>query len=181
MSRLLACDPSVRRPGVALFFDTRLVACDVLRPAPADDPSQRCRVAVLAIVGWALDSRRVTRLDFLTDLDELVVEWPQWYATGKSKGDPNDLAYLAGIDVGLAVAFPGAAVRSPVPRDWIGGLPKATSGDPWASPRGVRIAARLSDAERALVPDSHDAIDAVGLGLWACDRFDRRRVYSGAT
>jgi hypothetical protein len=114
-------------------------------------------------------------------VDELVVEWPQWYATGKTKGDPNDLAYLAGIATGLAVAFPGAAVRSPVPRTWIGGLPKATSGDPWASPRGARVASRLSDAERALVPDSHDAIDAVGLGLWACGRFDRRRVYSGAT
>lgn len=180
-SWLLAVDPSVRSPGVALFRDTRLVACDVRKLRLVGDPAVRCRAAVESVYDWSFDNRRIERLDFTRELGDLVVEWPQWLAVGKSKADPNDLAFLAGIGAGLAVAFPCATVRSPVPRDWIGGLPKSTTGDPWNSPRGHRIADRLSPLERALVPDSHDAIDAVGLGLWALGRFERKRVFPGAT
>lgn len=171
---LLAADPSIRSPGVALFADDVLIAAAALEVPPAEPMALRAALAARAIVGWSA-VRHVRQVDLV------VVEWPQWYATGKSQGDPNDLAGLAGVGAAVAALLPYAEVRAPVPRDWIGGLPKSTRGDPWASPRGARVRSRLSAAEIELVPAQHDAIDAVGLGLWALGRFERRRVLPGAT
>lgn len=177
--RLLAVDPSIRSPGVALFEGGTLIAAAVLKVPPAEPMALRAALAARAVVGWA--TLPASQVGFAVGIDAVVVEWPQWYAAGKSQGDPNDLAGLAGVGAAVAALLPYAEVRAPVPRDWIGGLPKSRTGDPWASPRGARVRARLTPAELALVPKSHDAIDAVGLGLWAVGRFQRARVFPGAT
>lgn len=113
---------------------------------------------------------------------ELAFEWPQVYRGAKSKGDPNDLPGLAGVGMAVAGMLPGLElVRSPTPAQWSGQLPKSTTGDPWASPRGQRVRSRLSPAELGLVQAQHDAIDAVAIGLWALGRLAPRRVFPGAT
>ena len=81
----------------------------------------------------------------------------------------------------VAALLPGADVACYTPGEWTRGIPKKTTGSAKTGPRALRILSRLSDAERAVVPDSHDALDAVGLGLYRLGRFERRRVLPGAT
>lgn len=180
MSVLLAVDCSLVTPGAALFVDgvLRRAARVRIKGAP-EDRADRCRYVAQDIRAWARAIQH--HIAPQHDMSELVLEWPQIYRASKSKGDPNDLIGIAGVAAALAALLPSARVRSPTPAEWIGQVPKSTSGDPWSSPRGGRIAARLSMAEISVVEPSHDAIDAVGLGLWALGRLDRKRVFPGAT
>lgn len=179
---LLAFDPGADHPAVALFRCGVLRSSERLRPDASW--AQLCvldrsiRIATAAI-RWAM------ALD--ADPVALVVEHPQVYRGGKSKGDPADLLLLATINGALggvlsyAVAPRDRAlvVLSPTPGEWAGQLPKATKGDPWKSPRAALVRDRLSPAELEVVQSTHDAIDACGLGLWALGRFDVRRVLPG--
>ena len=85
-----------------------------------------------------------------------------------------------------------AAILTPTPAEWIGQLSKVCPacrgkakkkcsecrGSAWETPRGRRIRSRLTPAELALVPDQNDAIDAVGLGLYALGRLTPQRSLS---
>lgn len=175
MSILLAVDPSIRSPGAAIFVSNELAAACVLKLEDiGGDIGHRTRYASRRICDWA----RATGLP-VTSATVLIYEWPQIYAAAKSKGDPNDLPGLAAVGAGVAAMMPWhSSILTPTPREWTGGVPKSTKGDPWLSARGIRIASRLSEKELSLVPKSHDAIDAVGLGLFALGRFQRRRVIS---
>lgn len=51
-------------------------------------------------------------------------------------------------------------------------------GSAWETPRGRRIRSRLTPAELALIPDQNDAIDAVGIGLFALCRLEKISVFS---
>ena len=182
MSVLLAVDCSLVTPGAALFVDGVLVRAERVKAAAwvkkTLSRASRCAVVASAIEAWG---RSV--LLGQTDrgkMTELVLEWPQIYRASKSKGDPNDLLGIAGVAAALA-ALVGVPCKSPTPAEWIGQLPKATSGDPWTSPRGARVRARLGAEELAACENTHDAIDAVGLGLWSLGRLDRKRVFPGAT
>lgn len=175
---VLAVDPSVASPGAALFGDGILIAADRFspsRPVGLESRGRRARRVAKMIFHWLPA--------YTASVDVLVYEWPQVYTAKKSKGDPNDLIALAAVGAALAGLLDGQLVEehTPTPAEWTGGVPKVTRGNPWRSPRGARVAARLSAAERALVPDSHDAIDSVGLGLWYLGRFERARVFPGAT
>jgi hypothetical protein len=177
---LLAIDPSIRSPGVALFRAGKLVvAARVTFPIDAtQNDAERCLAAADAIAGWAnqMGARP----------DAIAFEWPQVYAREKSKGDPNQLIPMAGVDLALATGFTiAAAMRKSrlrvlcyKPADWIGQLPKATRGSAKSSPRAQRILSRLDAAEVAALPDQHDAIDAVGIGLHALGRLGVRRSLS---
>ena len=173
---LLAIDPSVNSPGVALFDGDVLIAAD-RATAPKEwsklgDGDRWLRVA-RSIVLWA-DTACAQRIRIV------VFERPQWYQRAKSKGDPNQLAGLAGV-AGAVTGILGPhfpTVLSPTPAEWIGQLPKATRGSAKKSPRAARILSRLGENELKLVPDQHDALDAVGLGLWALGRLTPRRVLS---
>jgi hypothetical protein len=176
---IVAVDPSVRSPGAAVI-DHRgiLVAATAFKidtPFSDEDRGTRARHVARVIFAW------YRGCDFRPRELTAVYEWPQIYRASKSKGDPNDLVALAAVGTLVAEMINADRDLSPKPAEWIGNLPKVTKGDPWKSPRAMRIASRLSPAERARVPDSHDAIDAVGLALFAAGRLDQRRVLPGAT
>ncbi len=195
---LLALDPGMCSPGVALFSANKLVAAGrvavpVLK-TPYEDGARWLYVA-REIVQW-FDLQRHPAQPWC---EEVIFEKPQWYPQSKSKVDPNSLVGIAGVAsvvVGILstrVATP--IVFSPTPREWIGQVSKVCltckgkakkkcvdcHGSAWETPRGRLIRSRLSPAELALVPDQNDAIDAVGLGLFRLGRLAPRRVFSNGT
>jgi len=172
--RLLAVDPSVRSVGLAEFHNGELWHCWRVISQPSNSiDSEGAR--------WLRVSRDVIRsTDTLPDT--IVYERPQIYRASKSKGDPNDLLGLVGVGASvaalLATTNPNLEIQTPTPAEWIGQIPKTTRGSALKSPRAQRILGRLLASERALVPDQHDVIDAVGLGLHVLGRLGVRRVYS---
>lgn len=179
MSTLLALDPGIRYPACAIFVDGKLVtASRVKLPGKlAKLPmGERVREVSLLIEAW-VSGQGFNR----EQIDDVVLECPQVYRVGKSKGDPNDLIPLALVGGYVAGIYVHASVTSPLPREWLGGnTPKASKGDPWESPRGARAARALSDIERSRIVPSHDALDAACIGLWRLGRFERVRVLPGA-
>jgi hypothetical protein len=96
----------------------------------------------------------------------LVLELPQIYP-GPQKADPNDQITLAINHGRWLQRVWGHDIRTPHPKEWKGSVPKNI--------HQPRILAALTPEERALIPDLpktklHNAIDAVGLFLWACGR-----------
>lgn len=132
-----------------------------------------------AIVLWAREHDCIF-------VDTVVYERPQIYAAAKSKGDPNDLIALAAIGAAVACWYQRSRIQpndrvliqTPTPAQWAGQIPKATKGSAIDSPRALRILSRLTDLEKSRVPNQHDAIDAIGLGLHALGRLGIRRVYT---
>jgi len=180
---LLAFDPGADHPACAFFRAGILQCAERVRVDEGwkDLPpvARAVRIAE-ACLRWGIGREAEPRV--------LVCEHPQVYRAKKSKGDPNDLILLATINGALAGMLAlavskrdiGLQILSPTPAEWAGQLPKATTGDPWLSPRGLRIRERLSDAEALVVQPSHDALDSVGIGLHVLGRFAPRHVYPGA-
>lgn len=189
---LLALDPGMCSPGVALFQgDVLFRAGRVIAPSglAALAPGKRWLEVAKLIVAWAGE-----HVPPFVPVAQIVFELPQWYRASKSKGDPNDLVGVAGVAANVTGLF-GLAVPevfSPTPAEWIGQLSKVCPtckgkakkkckdclGSAWETPRGRRIRSRLTGAELALVPDQNDAIDAVGLGLFQLGRLAPRSVFS---
>ena len=169
-SYLLAADPSIRYPGAALFYGGVLVAAATVKiPSAAAvaklATSARCAIVAREVREWVRDANPTY----------VVVEWPMLYPGKRAKKGrqvrPKDIVTLAGVAGAIAAQFPRATHASPVPAEWIGQIPKDTDGGPaLRSPRGHLITSCLSADELALVPDEHDAVDAVGLGLWGLGR-----------
>lgn len=179
---LLAIDPSIASSGIAVFRRGKLVAArTVQREREAACIGTRCVAMALDLLTWCETVG--------CDPEVYVHEWPQIYTDDKSVGDPNDLPGLAAIGSGVGTVLQLAGLKrnrpieiiSPKPADWIGQLPKVKTGSAWKSPRGARVWSRLDVDERRHAPDQHDVVDAIGLGLWALGRFDRVRVFPGAT
>lgn len=164
-------------------MDGRLVAASrvKLKTAWAKLPmGERILTVSREIRAWYGDklATNPSKLDY-------VFEFPQTYARGKSKGDPNDLHPLAGVGMCLAGLLYDQVhelvVTEYKPRDWAGTTPKVTTGDALASIRGVRVWSRLSEVEKAVVEVSHDSVDAIGIGLKRLGRFEFVKSYIGAT
>ncbi len=169
MSYLLAVDPDVDRPGLALFHNDRLIAAG------------RCEKAIVRIVGLRASAYKwvAARVGIL-GVTVVAVEWPRVYPVGKGKPgvDPNDLIDAAGAAVAVACAFPGAEFRQVAPRDWKGTIPKPKrASDPYLVES--RVIDLLDPVERAvwnrdaapLAPTPRlEVTDAVGIGLFACGR-----------
>jgi hypothetical protein len=180
---LIAVDNSITSPGVAVFVDGLLTASGYLRqPEYQKDLNIADRVLAVAthVIEWAIDKT--------SEPYHLVWEWPQIYTAAKSKGNPNDLlgviavgAAISGI-LGMGCRSRGVAldVRAYKPAEWIGQLPKCTQGRPTESPRAQRILARLDPLELDAVTAQHDAIDAIGLGLFRLGRLNPEHKYPGA-
>lgn len=159
VDRLLAVDPSLSCTGYALFDCGELRTCGVFKTTPADPLRDR--------LGYAAGL-----LAEHTNLDLLVIEWPQIYARAKSKGDPNDLLMVAGVAAGILISVDAATVLMPTPHQWKGTTPKDI--------HNARVLKRLTAREASVlktrcIPKTleNNAIDAIGLGLWALGRMSK--------
>lgn len=177
---LLALDPSVRSPGFALFRDGVLERAQrTIVKSSSTAVQNGSQLGPSEFSRWQYVAQVIT--DQLPDVIHTVVfELPQIYTWGKGKGDPNQLLALAGIGAIVAAHYKTFTL-SPRPAEWIGQVPKSTKGSALSSPRALKILSRLSVDERTLVPDSHDAIDAVGLGLWALQRLAPKKVLTSGS
>jgi hypothetical protein len=183
-SGLIAVDNSLNSPGIAVFDDGLLVASCALKSDPEYaelNIAERILRVASDVVEWAIQH---------TDEPHyLVYEWPQVYTAAKSKGDPNALLGVAAVGSAVSAILAMGALKHNIvvdaiaykPAQWIGQLPKATTGRALNSPRAKRILSRLDDLERGFVSAKHDAIDAIGLGLFRLGRLQPERVFPGAT
>lgn len=178
MATLLAIDPSVRSIGAAVFSAGDLIACHRITVPVLDgeeDGARWVRCAWL-VAKWVSD----LTIDTPTTV---IFEKPQIYSWSKAKGDPNQLLGLAGVGAAVAMHYSARSapslfrILSPTPAEWCGQIPKATKGSAKESPRAKRILSRLKPGELALVPNQHDVLDAVGLGLHALGRLGIKHVY----
>lgn len=197
---LLSIDPSTTTVGAALFAlyeetpRSFLVAASSIKldVIEGQDPIQRWTMAACAVENWLYG---VVASKSPAGITELVFERPQFYSAVKSKGDPNKLVGVLGVAAVIAGRLGMRNARRQftyLPAEWIGQLSKVCPtckgkakkkctdcrGSAWETPRGRRIASRLSIDERAACPDQNDAIDAAGLGLFHLGRLTPRRVYS---
>lgn len=193
---LLAIDPGQNSPGAALFNSGALVsAARIIVPSTwvrIEAAGQRWLEVAKLIVAWSSSY----------EVDTVIFEKPQWDKRS-TKVDPNDLVGIAGVAANVTGHLRSARVLSPTPTEWIGQLSKKCPtceglrkmrkgtgvktfakdcsnchGSAWETPRGRYIRRRLYAEELGLVPDQNDAIDAVGLGLWACGRLEKHTVFS---
>ena len=182
MNELLAFDPSVQRAGLALFRGGELIQVTQMSFVPTfDGESEGARVVrcAMEVIYWLAAQKAAP--------SRLAVEWPQIYRTAKSKGDPNKLLPLAGLCGALAGMLRAIQdgreetlqILSYKPSEWAGQVPKATKArKTMKSPRALRIQSRLNPRELRLWEGlGHDAIDAIGIGLYALGRFERRRSW----
>jgi hypothetical protein len=173
---LLAVDPSVRSVGVALFVGRALRAAVRVQAEPVEGEEVGERWLRVADLVVAPNAR-------LLWPSTVIYECPQIYRAQRSKGDPNQLLGLVGVGASIAAlcrARGPVRVLTPTPAEWCGQVAKATTGSAKASPRARRILSRLSPTEAALVPDQHDVLDAVGLGLHALGRLGIKRSYESS-
>ena len=157
----ISIDPGIRGCGVALWHAsfsswTLERAYYVKNPIEAGD-------GVYAVLAMATAIEAVS-------IRYPVIEWPRVYTAGKLKGDPNDLLPLVAIGIALCARF-GAGTRY-FPHEWKGQMKKEQTEE--------RIRSRLSESELSCVEATghkgHNVWDAVGLGLWHFERFNRKRV-----
>lgn len=186
---LLAVDPAINNPGAALFRGGVLVSAERVKiDAEAKELPILARATRVGadIVRWAMARNAEPKF--------LVVEFPQIYRAthqraAKQGADPNDLLALAAVAGAIAGILQIALVPRDIavevldrtPAEWAGQLPKAkNNATALDSPRARRILSRLTDDELAIVPRSHDALDAIGLGLEVLGRLEPIHVYPGA-
>lgn len=163
MSTLLAVDPSLRCTGWAFFWDERLKACGYI-----ESPSHVSRIEAVRYVFNTFDT-----FDYFDFVDETVLEFPRIYPKGAQERrtdhvDPNDLLWVAAV----AGAFAAQAntVKSYYPSDWKGQSKKEKT---------LRLVLQAcTPAERAVIErvtghKRHNAVDAVGIGMYHLKRIGR--------
>lgn len=164
---LVAVDPGLRRLGVAVFTDDRLVHAALVTSPVKKDRGGTAWYAMADAVWAHLHDDYLNRLT----PDEFVLEVPQIYRFGKSKGDPDDLIQLAATGAAVGAVLRAQKATTYYPREWKGTVP----GDVFVE----RIRGRLTPAERkAITPCAmsyeHNVLDAVGLGLFRLGRLGRK-------
>lgn len=173
---LLALDPGLRNPAVAVFKGGLLVHASRVK-IPKATHALPLGARLVAVTNLVL--AHIETYDYRPSWGgTLVTEWPRCYK--RMKGDPADLFPLAGLGMMLVGRLCVTSLDVPTAPEWIGNIPKSEKGNPLDSPRGQRIWTRLGEAEKAAVVVSHDALDAVGLGLWKLGRLEIRRSFIGA-
>lgn len=170
----VSVDPGTRYPAAALWYRGELVvASRVPVPKLAQlDRVERCRRIAPLIVSWILDrlaEHAVASSLPVGAIAALAVEFQEIYRDGprgaKQDADPNDLLLLACLAGAVAVEL-GVETISPLPKEW-SMIPKREREhkDPWTSPRGRVLRSRLRAGEFERIQPTHDAVDAVGIGM----------------
>lgn len=174
MTFLLSIDPGVRGVGAALFRGALLVGAGYVKNSAREGVGPgECAAVAVEVVAW------VRRLKGDSCVDQLVLEWPQMYSGRAARGDGSSLLSLAAVDGAIAASF-RAPTRHVVPHGWKGNVPKPDGAKSEYIIRS-RVMDRLSEDERRHVvwPESAkfgwDVADAIGVGLWALGRFERKR------
>ncbi len=174
MRRGIAVDPGLRGCGLAIFdLDSKkLVHAEYVRN------TERHGFDFVAARAMTLEIRKAVFAAFpgVGPLPERFWgECPLSYVAGSQKGDQNDLIHLAGFIYMIAGAFDGSALCQFTPREWKGTIEKDQMAD--------RIIGRLDSEENARVRKAgaltHNIWDAVGIGLHALGRLERKRVFGG--
>ena len=183
---LLALDPSIVSCGVALFRDGRLCAATTIKQgkgAASLSAITRCVVMSQRVAEWALDNA-------LDPIIELCAEWPVIYAPGKGKPAPSKgLPGLSGVATGVAALIarqhPTLKTSCYTPREWTQGTKKEGPNGKLSTWRQSTRYSRVDKRMQGMVEFSiwqaqvktHDAMDAVGIGLHHLGRFAPVRVY----
>lgn len=146
---LIAIDPG-KTTGWAAFLDGKLYAARA---------TEKAELFKLPSSGWSWPSKS----------HPVIIEMPRWYPHDQK--DTNDLLDLS-VLVGEYKRFyesQGCTVELVFPRTWKGTVPKPI--------HNKRVLAALTPDERRLVPlrpraktPDHNAVDAIGLGLWKLGR-----------
>lgn len=182
---LLAFDPALLRPGVAVYYDGELVgARRVGIPTAWSLRSIGDRAASIAGECAAVLYKTVCqiRADGRIQTARVAIEKPKIYPPGKlqeKRPNPDDilaLAWVAGALVDRLSTTWALETVCPEPGEWSGGIPKEERGPVEKCPRWERLVLALSDAELARVERKHDAMDAAGIGAWALGRWHPPRV-----
>lgn len=157
-SRVLAVDPGAHSAGWALFEDDILLSAHFAEGAGV--------------------AQRVS--DTVSYASRIVVEVPQVYSGAKvaaPSGDLINVAYHAGEIVGTVKARQigwVCAVEAIPPARWKGQAPKdVIHGRVRACLDAVETAVLESCLTRIPARFRHNALDAVGIGLWAIGRRER--------
>src|SRR5574343_905233 len=164
MNHLLAVDPSLRGTGWALFENEVLTRCGVF-----EGPPGMSRIEGVS----ALMKAAAAQLFVTVNNAEVVLEFPRIYPKGAQERrtdhvDPNDLLWVAAV----AGAFAAQAntVKSYYPSDWKGQSKKEKT---------LRLVLQAcTPAERAVIErvtghKRHNAVDAVGIGMYHLKRIGR--------
>lgn len=167
----IAVDPGLRGCGLAFFdLDTKkLILAEYVRN------TERHGFDFVAARAMTLQIRISVVRFGMEQPERFWGECPVSYQAGAQKGDQNDLIHLAGFVYMIAGAFENSALCQYTPREWKGTIEKEQMAD--------RIIGRLDAAENAAVRQAgvltHNIWDAVGIGLHALGRLERKRVFGG--
>ena len=162
---LLAVDPSLRGTGWALFENGILSRCGVL-----EGPTNMTRIEAVSVLSRAAAAQVLATVQNA----EVVLEFPRIYPKGRGETDhvdPNDLLWVAAV----AGAFAAQAntVKSYYPSDWKGQSKKEKT---------LRLVLQAcTPAERAVIEQvkgwkRHNAVDAVGIGMYHLKRIGKNLV-----
>lgn len=149
----LYIDPGKFHAGAALFERSLLVKADVLF-TKTQNPAQACK----ELADEAL------RMVGAQKVDKIACERPSVWTQGGGRGNPNHLLDLMATNGAIFDAVPADWRTYITTNDWKGQVPKSVME--------IRIRKRLGEEETrvlGLVSD-HNAIDAVGIGLWDLGR-----------
>lgn len=162
---IIAVDPGLRVCGVSIFNEKRLIRAFLAHGAEKGNGPKAWAEMALGVM-----SQVVLSTAFKNPGVALVLEGQKVYQGGKQKGDPADLLELAGVCGYLASYFP--VVVRVFPHEWKGQMTKATTEG--------RVYDRLDETERGAIEvhgaKTHNVLDAIGLGLFYCGRFEPKRV-----
>ena len=165
MSHLLAVDPSLRGLGWAFFERGMLTHCGVVEGDSNKTTIEAVRGIRLDLVD-ALASVKVY-------LPEVVLEFPRIYPKGRGQTDhvdPNDLLWVAAVAGAVSTLGPS---RIYYPSDWKGQSKKEKT---------LRLVLQAcTPAERAVIEQvkgwkRHNAVDAVGIGMYHLKRIGKNLV-----
>jgi hypothetical protein len=167
---LVSVDPGLRHLGFAVFTDGTLTHAALIKNPVKQDrgPTAWWGMADTVVKAWDDLTRRAGQV--VRAPHAYVLEVPQVYRFGKSKGDPDDLIQLAGVGGAVGAALlklPApfkhvSTAHGYYPREWKGQTPKEIMLE--------RIEERLTAEEKASIQPCapslrHNIIDSVGIGL----------------